>query len=242
MNDIEHKAIETESRFEAVSRRAFLKRAAAFGAVALFPGLAACGSDADQFAAGAGTTTTAAFGELTTAATQLPSTTQPLGITTSATPTGAPTAPGTQMLITFSYVAAGDGLGRVRNPYVAVWVEDSDGELVDTISLWYLQTQKGARWLPDLRRWYAVDGGESTVDTISSATRTPGDYSLAWDATGLDGSSIEQGEYFVCIESAREHGPYSLIREPVVLNGEEFALELQDDGELTNATVAIVAG
>jgi len=140
------------------------------------------------------------------------------------------------MLIAFTYAASG---GRVRNPYVAVWVEDEAGELVDTVALWFKQSQKGLRWLSDLRRWYSVDGSSATVDTVSSATRTPGSYQVAWDVTDLDGNQVPAGQYYVCIEAAREHGPYSLIREAITLAEGMAATDLADDGELSAASVAL---
>jgi hypothetical protein len=125
----------------------------------------------------------------------------------------------------------------VSNPYIAVWIEDGAGDLVDTVALWFLQRQEGLRWLTDLRRWYNVDGSQQAIDTVSSATRRPGDYMLSWGMTDMDGAPVEAGEYYVCIESAREHGPYSLIRSAVTIEAGMGSVELPADGELSNATV-----
>ena len=47
--------------------------------------------------------------------------------------------------------------GRYRRPYVAVWVEDKDGNSVRTLSLWVSMGGAGPfQWLPDLKRWYAA--------------------------------------------------------------------------------------
>jgi hypothetical protein len=228
-----------QSRFAEVSRRAFLKRTAlAAGAAAFFPTLVACGSDADQFAAA----TTAAGPAAQSTSTAAPTTTTTSPPTTTATTAAPPVADigtlpqGSEMVINFTY-AATDGGGRVRNPYLAVWVEDADGELVNTIALWFQQTQKGIKYLNDLRRWIAVDGTQATVDTISSPTRTPGDYSLVWDGTTAAGEMVAAGEYYICIESAREHGPYSLIRESISIGDRDLRLALPDDGELNSASI-----
>lgn len=217
-----------DSRFELVTRRAFLQRSAVLGAAAIVPGLiaAACSSDGTSF-----TSTTAA-------GTSAASTT-----TTSETPAvhdgdGFPT--GAELAVDFTYAASSSG-GPVRNPYVAVWVEDAGGSLVATIALWFLRNQKGLRWLSDLRRWYAVDGSSDTIDTVSSATRTPGDYSVVWKGVSIDGTPVPQGDYYICIEAAREHGPYSLIRAPLTIAAVSFAQELAADGELSNATVEFTA-
>ena len=228
---------EPTSRFEAVTRRTFMKRAAAFGVAAAF-GLSACADDGQTFATASSTTgPTAATSTTTVAATTV---TEAQTTTTVATTGGEALAAGTELLLSFTYSASSAGSGPARNPYVAVWVEDTGGELVDTVALWFLQSQKGTRWLSDLRRWYSVDGSNETISTISSATRTPGDYSLVWDLTDLDGNPIGTGDYYVCIEAAREHGPYSLIREPITLATEAFAAALPDDEELTNASVELV--
>lgn len=233
-----------ESRYEAVTRRAFLTRIASVSAFVLVPGLAACStSDAEVFSGadgdGAATTLTpTTVGAVTTAPNETTSTTEPV-TTTAAETVGNAFPSGAELIVAFAYTPDAS-VGRTLNPYVAVWVEDAEGELVDTMALWFLQSQKGTRWLNELRRWTSVDNSQSTVDTISSATRSPGSYAVVWDGTDTNGQPVAAGDYFVCIESAHEHGPYSLIRQPVVLEGATLAIDLPADGELTNASVTIV--
>lgn len=234
-----------ESRYEQISRRAFLRRTAAVGLAAAVPSalLAACGSDADTFAStvttaagatattgGAATTTSGATSTTTTAA---PSTT---------TATGASLPDGAELTVDFTYDAGSSSRGPVRNPYVAVWVEDGAGDLVATIALWFLQSQEGVRWLNELRRWATVDGSNATIDVISSATRAPGEYRVVWDGTTADGSRVAQGDYYIAIEAAREHGPYSLIREPIALGAEAFTAALTPEGEIADAAVSLALG
>ena len=46
-----------------------------------------------------------------------------------------------------------------HRPYVAVWVEDSEGKLVEHLSLWYFikgkadNPQEGLKYLKELRNW-----------------------------------------------------------------------------------------
>jgi len=169
--------------------------------------------------------------------------------------TAAPTAtaaPG-QLAIAFSYTAdtsatssasgrdgKGGGGGRgpggvARNPYIAVWVEDSAGKLVRTISLWHLQNGQD-RWLSELHRWYAASGG---VETTSGATRAAGTYQLTWDLADLDGTQVAKGTYTVCVEATREHGPYSLVTGPIEVSGEVIRQELAASGELSAVAVAV---
>lgn len=224
-----------ESRYRELSRRAFLRKSAAIGLAAAIPSslLAACGSDADVFA---GSDTTA---PTSTAANSTTSTSTTTTAATTTTPVDASLPEGAEVVVNFTYDADSSGAG-VKNPYVAVWVEDEAGDLVATVALWFLQSQKGLKWLSDLRRWATIDGSDATIDAVSSATRVPGEYSVVWDGTTASGDRAEQGTYFIAIESAREHGPYSLIREPITLGDAPFSQMLSGEGELTDAAVALV--
>ncbi|MCA9837587.1 MAG: DUF2271 domain-containing protein [Trueperaceae bacterium] len=140
-----------------------------------------------------------------------------------------------EMALDFSVIAPGNS--RYRNPYVAVWVEDAEGQAVKTLALWF-QQGKGQRWLPDLVRWYrdeqkrkSVDGGD-LASTVSSPTRLPGSYSLVWDGLNDKGEAVPLGDYYVCVEMAREHGPYYLIRELVSLGNDAFSATLAGGSEL----------
>ncbi len=185
-------------------------------------------------------------------------TTSTVPTSSSSTTTSTPTTPSTStttgsggalpaggtMVIAFTYEQASGG--KNVPPYIAVWIEDGAGNLLTTVSLWYQQFGRGERWLPDLTRWYNVDqsrisgGGPDTVDAISGPTRSPGSYQVAWDGMGTGGTA-PAGNYFICIESARERGPYSLIRESMNLDGSSRQQNLSADGELTNASVTVTA-
>ncbi|MEL6109879.1 MAG: DUF2271 domain-containing protein [Planctomycetota bacterium] len=107
---------------------------------------------------------------------------------------------------------------RYRRPYVAVWLEDKDGFPVKTSVLWIQTDQPGPRWHRDLTRWFRNDRmrllveDESLIDTVSGATRGPGDYEAHFDGTDNSGSPLAPGTYTLCIEAAREHGTYKIIR------------------------------
>ncbi len=217
------------SRFSAVSRRALLQGVS----TAALLGIAGCAADDAKVL-------TPTSG--TTAAT---------GAATAPAPTASAAAG--QFAIAFSFTAdagatasgGGDGKGQgggghrgpggmVRNPYIAVWLEDSAGKLVRTISLWHLQNGQD-RWLSELHRWYAASGG---VDTTSSATRAAGSYNLAWDLTDLDGRQVADGTYTLCVEATREHGPYSLVTGAVEVTGKAVKQQLPGNGELSAVAIA----
>jgi hypothetical protein len=129
------------------------------------------------------------------------------------------------------------GGGRSRRPYVAVWIEDPEGEPVRTLALW-ANTGRGRRWLPELRRFMRgqrAGGGDLT--TASSATRIPGRYSLAWDGRDDAGGPVEQGRYYLCVEAAREHGTYQLIREEYTFASRPFKATVPGNLEIAGVAV-----
>jgi hypothetical protein len=209
----------SESRYEQISRRSMLAGAAALGAALAIPALGCGGSDdKSAFATsttGGAPTTTAGGSAPTTAA------------------TGATFPAGGEMIIDFTF-APSDG-GSVKNPYVAVWIETPQGELVKTVSLWYEQTAKGKKYLSDMRKWYAASSG--ATPSTSGATRLPGTYSVVWNGTDENGQPVSQGDYVVYIEAAREDGPYELISQPVAIGTVAFDDRLTPKGELTAASI-----
>lgn len=246
------------SRYELVSRRALLKGATLAGAL-LVPGLACAPSDEEVFSASTGTAppTTGAptTGAPTTGAratTTAPSTTaRPAASTTAPSTTapsttaaggGAPLPATAAMTISFSFTPSGGG--RILNPYIAVWIEDDAGSLLRTVALWIRADE--VKYVNHLTRWYRVDrarisaGGADTKLAISSATRIAGSYAVVWDARNDAGALVRSGSYFVCIEAARERGPYELIRQPIVLGAAPIAASFPDNGELTGASVKFV--
>lgn len=235
---------EAEPRFPNVSRRAFIGRSAIVGLAAVaIPALAACGASSstspDSNAPGAtGGATSAGPSASTSDATTIPATTvQATSADTTAASTsdaGQAFANGAQMQVDFTFDATGGG--RVHNPYIAVWIEDTAGDLVQTVSLWYRSDE--SKYLRELRRWNSKN---SSTAMTTGATRLPGVFSVAWDGTDIDGNVVADGDYFVCIEAARENGPYQLIRDAVSVTGSLARTELMPSGELTSASVELAA-
>lgn len=219
-----------------------LKASLGTGAYALFAGLACAPADADIFA-GATAEATPADTDNSNQATTTPSPQAAEASSTVAEQSTGVAVEG-EMVISFTYTQAVGGLDE--RPYIAVWIEDATGNLVETVSLWYEQGRRGERWLDHLTRWFDGDaaltagGGTSTALTISSATRAAGAYSVVWDGTA-GGVPVAAGPYSVCIEAAREEGPHSLICEPLTLDGLLAETALPDDGELSLGTVRIDA-
>ncbi|WP_020596031.1 DUF2271 domain-containing protein [Spirosoma panaciterrae] len=121
--------------------------------------------------------------------------------------------------------------GRSHRPFVAVWVEDESGKPVRQLALWYNKP----RWLHDLREWYSLQTDKAA--SVTSATRSPGEYTLVWDGKDDDGQYVKQGKYTVLIEAAREHGSYQLIRQTMDFNGKVKQQPLTGNVEITAAAL-----
>jgi hypothetical protein len=142
-----------------------------------------------------------------------------------------------ELAIDFEIIAP--NTGRYKRPYVAVWTEDASGLPLRTLALWVSKS----RWIPDLRRWYndeqsrqSKDGGD-LVSMVSSPTRLPGQYNLVWDGLNDAGEAVTLGEYYVCVETAREHGPYNLVREKITLADEPLTADFTGGEELGDVHV-----
>jgi hypothetical protein len=132
---------------------------------------------------------------------------------------------------------------RYHRPYVAVWVEDPSGRRVRTLSLWVNTTGRGPRYIRELRRWFSGEreqedaGGPDLVATMSSATRLPGQYTVTWNGRDDRGNVVDQGDYRVVIEAAREHGSYQLMQQDVTVGAKPMAADLSGNQEIARARV-----
>jgi len=130
------------------------------------------------------------------------------------------------------------GRGGAKRPFVAIWIEDQDHFPVRTVALWY----HGERWLPELRSWTHADQvrekteGAHLTTTVSSATRSPGKYSVKWDGLDAAGSPVRRGKYTVFLEIAREHGTHHVLKWELDLAAGPARHEFPANPELTTAS------
>ncbi len=126
---------------------------------------------------------------------------------------------------------------RVHRPYVAVWIVDADKKPVRQIALWYNKP----RWLNEMRSWYATynetfSAGNSNISSTTSATRSPGKYTLKWDGRDDQGAFVKQGNYTIYIEAAREHGTYQLMNQEITVK-KPWHIDLTGNTEVASASL-----
>lgn len=209
------------SRYSQVSRRAFLGGAS----MAAILGLAACGNDSSS--SSSATSTSAAPTEAASSATATAAASSTAAASTSSAAATGTLPASAKATVTFTYAASSSG-GFVKNPYYAVWVEDSKGNLVKTLLLDHLSGND--RWLNEMTAWYAASGG---TDTTTEGTKPAGTYSCTWDGTDTSGNRVAAGTYTICVESNREHGSESLVTSKQVLGSKALSVNMGSNNELT---------
>jgi len=132
---------------------------------------------------------------------------------------------------------------QYRRPYVAVWLEDADEKPVRTGLLLLMTKQPGPRWHRELLRWYKQDNvrkladDRNLIDTISSASRGPGEYRAVFDGLDDNGQPLKPGKYMLFIEVNREHGTYQIIRQPLELGAKPIeTTQLKSNVEVKSAS------
>jgi len=128
--------------------------------------------------------------------------------------------------------------GFVKRPYVAVWVEDENHAAIRTISVWH----GSDRYMPELKSWFLKYRGRYNTDrsftnSITSATRPAGKYTLKWDGKDDEGNLVKPGKYFIKIEASREHGTYQLIRQEIDCDQTPKIINLTGNIEIATASL-----
>ena len=125
-----------------------------------------------------------------------------------------------------------------HRPYVAVWIETGERKGVHTIAVWHEQEE----WLRDMRQWWRKLGRSNpqAYDSVTGATRKPGDYQLLWNGKTNDGTSVPAGEYYLNLEAAREEGGRDFVRQKIVLGSDSTqAFNLEGEKELGKITIKV---
>jgi len=92
-----------------------------------------------------------------------------------------------------------------HNPYIAVWVETTDGKRVRTVTVWGNQK----KWVPELSEWWKVaKQDQAWAATVTRATRVAGQYKIEWDGLDDKGAGLPPGTYTIFLEVNREGGDH----------------------------------
>ena len=112
------------------------------------------------------------------------------GCTTSNPPTGPTNKTG----LIVSTVTSSAGGPYAPNHVVAIWVENSAGSFVKTLTV-YAQARSY-----DLTNWESISGGNS-VDAVTGATQSShGTIYGSWNGTDTKGVVVPDGTYRLCLE------------------------------------------
>ena len=128
--------------------------------------------------------------------------------------------------------------GFAKRPYLAVWIEDTTHSPVRTISMWH----GSDRYVPELKSWYlkyrnTYNSDVNFKNSITSATRSAGKYTLSWDGKDDRGNYVNPGKYIVKIEVSREHGTYQLMRQEIECNDTPKQVNLTGNIEISSASL-----
>jgi hypothetical protein len=125
-----------------------------------------------------------------------------------------------------------------HRPYVALWLETPDRQGMQTIVAWYEKDD----WLKDMRQWWRKLGRKNpqTYDAVTGPTHKPGKYKILWNTVDHQGNPIPKGEYYLCLEAAREAGGRDFLRQKIILgNGAIQTYSINGDVELGTINITI---
>jgi len=110
--------------------------------------------------------------------------------------------PGYQVTVTLPLTR---GRSKER-PYVAVWVEDTSGNLVRMLAFW---GNKSKYYANLSNAWGLLGRNANRIRSVSRATRPPGKYELVWDGLDEQDKPVPLGTYRIVVETNQEHGTYA---------------------------------
>ena len=119
---------------------------------------------------------------------------------------------GRRLEISFSYT----NVRRIASSQFAFWIEDMNGNYIDTLYVTQWTAQGGFRRRPtSISQWVSsarpADMQQSEIDTISGATPRPGDYLVSWDFTDRNGILFTDTQYRYFIEATMNFNDHALF-------------------------------
>ena len=125
---------------------------------------------------------------------------------------------GRRLEISFSYT----NVRRIASSQFAFWIEDMEGNYVDTLYVTQWTAQGGFRRRPtSISQWVSTarpaDMQQSEIDTISGVTPRPGDYLVTWNFTDRNGNPVSGRHYRYFIEATMNFNDHALFTGIVTL-------------------------
>lgn len=136
-------------------------------------------------------------------------------------------------------------VAEYHKPYVALWVEDSNNQVVANLAVLYdqkMRNNEGEKWLKDMRQWWRKTGRSLAmpVDGVSGATKGPGQHEFQFVGGQAPLGTLTAGEYKLRVEAAREVGGRELLDIPFTLPvSQATTLSAQGSSELGAITLTV---
>lgn len=119
------------------------------------------------------------------------------------------------------------GTKQIYRPYVVVWIENTQGQVVRTLALW----GEDVRWERKLSTWMWQTHDTETPYSVARATRAPGTYTIAWNGTDDFKRRLPAGTYTIRLELCREAGSHAVTSATVVCGPEATTAALAETAE-----------
>jgi len=132
---------------------------------------------------------------------------------------------GRRLEISFSY----NKVKMIGSSQYVFWIEDMDGNYVDTLYVTQWTAQGGFRRRPtSISQWVSAaqpaDMNPSEINAISGATPKPGDYIAYWDFTDNRGNLVTGTQYRYFIEASMDFN-VNVMYSGVITIGDEMQVE-----------------
>ena len=131
---------------------------------------------------------------------------------------------GKRLEISFSY----DKVRMIASSQFAFWIEDMDGNYINTLYVTQWTAQGGHERRPkSIPIWVSVAQPgtmpASEIDAVSGATPRPGDYVIVWDFTDRHGNPVTGTEFRYFIEATMNNDDDVLYTGVITVGGESWA-------------------
>ncbi|ULQ58960.1 DUF2271 domain-containing protein [Brucepastera parasyntrophica] len=136
---------------------------------------------------------------------------------------------------------------------IAVWVEDSEGNLVKTLFVTKFTGKGGWKKRPNcvpvwLERSDIANAPRKNIDAVTGATPKTGPLSFKWDGSDQNGNRVPSGEYIICVEGTLRDASRVLYTGRIILGGDRQSVELTPeytgtaaDSKEKNMIAAVIA-